>query len=81
MNRCAAARVFGVCMFSLFTAAASAFFISTEEKEIQNKEDVATEQLALILERIELIEVRLQRLCPDEPDQDEKKGQSSEPAS
>ena len=71
----------GVCLFSLFTAAVSAFFISAEEKEIEGKEDVAIAQLALVLERVEQIEVRLQRLCPDEEDQEGNKGQSSEPAS
>ena len=53
----------GVCLFSLLTAGFAAFFISKEEEKIEKKEDVTIQQLALLLERIEQIEIRLQQLC------------------
>jgi voltage-gated potassium channel len=53
----------GVCLFSLLTAGFAAFFISEEEEVLEEKEDVTIEQLALMLERIEQMEIRLQQLC------------------
>lgn len=53
----------GVCLFSLLTAGFAAFFISEEEEVLEEKEDVTIQQLALMLERIEQMEIRLQQLC------------------
>ena len=55
----------GVFLFSLLTAAISAFFISKEEEKIKEKEDVSIKKLIHIEKRLEQLEKKLDRYFSD----------------